>query len=215
MKISVNQLLLLSTGFTISMIVSRVCYSGYFTYIFFAWNLFLALIPVIISNYLLEAKNSNAEIILFASWLLFFPNALYIVTDLVHLRESTNVPLWYDVIMIFSAALNGLIMAYLSLQKVELFLQSKFTGKQTSVIMMLCLFLGSAGVYIGRYLRWNSWDILINPFGLTTDAAQHFFNPTEHPRSIGMTVILTIFFSLFYILIKKIPGLVHSRVSLL
>ena len=215
MKISINQLLLLSTGFTISMIVSRVCYSGSFTYIFFVWNLLLAAIPVFLSNYLSKVKSNNNQIFLFACWLLFFPNALYIVTDLVHLRESTNVPLWYDVIMIFSAALNGLIMAYLSLQKVELFLQSKFTGKQTSVIMMLCLFLGSAGVYIGRYLRWNSWDILINPFGLTTEAAQHFFNPTEHPRSIGMTVILTLFFSLFYMLVKKLPGLIHSRANLL
>ncbi|MEP7253986.1 MAG: DUF1361 domain-containing protein [Ginsengibacter sp.] len=215
MKISINQLLLLSTGFTVSMIISRVCYSGQFTYIFFSWNLFLAAIPVVISNYLAEAKNSTNQIILFVFWLLFFPNALYIVTDLVHLRESTNVPLWYDVIMIFSAALNGLIMAYLSLQKVELFLQSKFNGKQTNVIMMSCLFLGSAGVYIGRYLRWNSWDILINPFGLTTEAAQHFFNPMEHPRSIGMTIILTIFFGLFYMLIKKLPGLMSTRVNLL
>lgn len=215
MKTGINQLLLLSIGFTVFMIVSRVCYSGQLTYVFFAWNLFLAAIPFILSNYLLKAKGSNNQIILFACWLLFFPNALYIVTDLVHLRETSSVPLWYDVIMIFSAALNGLIMAYLSLQNVELFLQARFRGKQTSFIIMSCLLLGSAGVYIGRYLRWNSWDIIVNPLGLTTEAAQHFLNPGEHPRSIGMTIILTIFFSLFYLLVKKLPGIVRSRVNVL
>ncbi len=88
---------------------------------------------------------------LFTAWLLFFPNALYIMTDLIHLKERGNVPLWFDVILIFSAAINGLIMAHISLQTVESFLQSKFNIQKSNLILFGCLFFGSFGVYSGDF----------------------------------------------------------------
>ncbi|MEP7230736.1 MAG: DUF1361 domain-containing protein [Ginsengibacter sp.] len=207
MKTTINHLVLLSVGFTFLLILSRVFYSGSFTYLFFAWNLFLAGTPLFVSGLLNETKKRKFQIIFFITWLLFFPNALYIITDLIHLRERGNVPLWFDVILIFSASINGLIMACISLQNIELFLVSKFSIHKTRLILITCLFLASFGVYLGRFLRWNSWDIIANPTGLITDAGEHFFNPVQHPRGIGMTLILTIFFSIFYFTIKKLPGM--------
>lgn len=207
MKATINHLILLSVGFTFSLILARVFYSGSFTYLFFVWNLFLAGIPLLISRWLIQTRKRNFQIMFFAAWLLFFPNALYIMTDLIHLKERGSIPLWFDVTLIFSAAINGLIMADISLQTVELFLESKFNIQKTNLILFGCLFLGSFGVYIGRFLRWNSWDILANPFGLTYEVSEHFFKPLQHPRTLGMTIILTLFFSIFYFTIKKLPGI--------
>ncbi len=120
--------------------------------------------------------------------------------------------MWFDAILIFSAAINGLTMAYISLQIVESLLRLKFNIQKTNLILFGCLFLGSLGVYIGRFLRWNSWDILANPFRLTYQVGEHIFNPVQHPRTLGMTIILTLFFSIFYFTIKKLPGIITNRV---
>ena len=164
---SVIRLMILSVGFTISLIVFRIFYSGSLMYLFFVWNLFLAGIPLGITTILVQMKSKNIQWLLLTIWLLFFPNALYIITDLIHLKDRNPVPLWFDVILIFSAVINGLIMAYISLQQVELFLKTKFNDHKTGIILCACLFLGSFGVYIGKFLRLNSWDILLHPFGLT------------------------------------------------
>jgi len=202
---SIIRLMILSVGFTISLIVFRIFYSGSLMYLFFTWNLFLAGIPLGITTILVQMKSKNIQWLLLTIWLLFFPNALYIITDLIHLKDRNPVPLWFDVILIFSAAVNGLIMAYISLQQVELFLKTKFNDHKTGIILFACLFLGSFGVYIGRFLRLNSWDILLHPFGLTFQVMQHFINPFQHSRTWGMTILLTGFFSIFYFTIKKLP----------
>lgn len=209
MKItSIVQLLLLTVGFTISLLVFRIFYSGSLMYLFFVWNLFLAAIPLGITNLLIQTKGRHIRWLLFTAWLLFFPNALYIVTDLVHLTDRNPVPLWFDMILVFSAAINGLFMAYASLQQVELFLRAKFNEQKTTFILSGCFFLGSFGVYIGRFLRWNSWDVLLNPLGLMSELVQHIINPFQHSRTWEMTILLTVFFSIFYFTTKKLPALV-------
>ena len=210
MKTTLVRLLFLGVGFTVSLILFRIFYSDNITYGFLIWNIFLGAIPLFISLNLNNAIKKNLQWIMFAVWLIFFPNALYIITDLVHLKERHPVPLWFDIILIISAASNGLFFAYISLCRVELFLRSKFNNKKTELILFTSLFLGSFGVYIGRFLRWNSWDILMNPSGLAFEVLQHVFNPFQHPRTWSMTIILTLFFSIFYFIIKKIPGSINK-----
>src|SRR5690242_5490646 len=113
MKIlSIALLLFLSVGFTIACLLFRIFYFGSFIYTFFIWNLFLAAVPLLINVLLVKTKKNYLQWLLFMVWLLFFPNALYIITDLVHFKERYPVPLWYDNILVFSAAMNGLIIAY-------------------------------------------------------------------------------------------------------
>ncbi len=208
MKITVAKILLLPIAFTGCLIFFRVFYSGSFMYLFFTWNLFLAAIPLLLSQYLTQLENRKFHWILFGLWILFFPNAMYIITDFVHLKQRNNIPLWFDVVLIFSAAVNGLIMAFISLYRVELFLLSKFNKRKTSFILSGCLFVSSFGVYIGRFLRWNSWDIFFNPFQFIFEIIQPFAKPFQHPRTWGMTIILFFFFGIFYFIIKKLPGLI-------
>jgi len=150
-------------------------------YLFFVWNLFLAAIPFVLSSYLIQLKKKKLHWILFITWILFFPKALYIITALVHLKGRNNIPLWFDVILIFCAVINGLIVAFISLYQVELFLHSKLNNQKTNLILYGCHFISSFGVYIGRFLRWNSWDIFFNPFQFIFEIIQPFINPLQHP----------------------------------
>ncbi|HUS00632.1 MAG TPA: DUF1361 domain-containing protein [Chitinophagaceae bacterium] len=210
-KSSIGHLLALTIGFTISLLLFRIFYSGSLMYIFFVWNLLLASVPLAINPFLFYTKNKNMQWMLFALWLLFFPNSLYIITDLVHLKARYPVPIWFDTILVFSAAFNGLIIAYASLQQADLFLRSKFSNSITSIIICACLFLSSFGIYLGRFLRWNSWDILSDPLGLIFQVTDRIFNPLEHPRTWGVTIVFTLFFSIFYFTIKKLPGLIINN----
>ena len=210
MKTNLVHLVLLSAGFTVSLILVRIFYSDSITYCFLIWNIFLGAIPLFVSSRLNNAIKKDLQWILLTAWLIFFPNALYIITDLIHLKERYPVPIWFDIILISSAVFNGLFFAYISLCQIELFLRSKFDNKKTGLILFLFLFLGSFGVYIGRFLRWNSWDVVVNPSGLAFEVIQHIINPLRHPRTWSMTITLTFFFSIFYFIIKKIPGLINK-----
>ena len=207
-KYSVHLPFFISMSFTGLLLVFRIFYSESMTYLFLVWNLFLAWIPLVISSYLAKSHQNKYLLgLLLTGWLLFFPNALYIITDLVHLRERQNVPLWFDCILLFSAILNGMMMAYASLNNVENYLRLKFPNWKCNVILFICLFLSSFGIYMGRFLRLNSWDIFTNPLHLGSAVVQRFIFPFDHPTTWGITIILTIFFNVFYFSTKTMTGL--------
>jgi len=196
------------------LIFVRILYSGKINYLFLVWNIFLDWVPFIISlsfKKIIEVKRWK-QFIVFFCWLLFFPNALYIVTDLIHLEQETAVPKWFDAILIFSSSVVGLIMAFVSLFRVQEFLLHHFNRKHTERIIVAILFLGSFGVYLGRFLRWNSWDIISNPFDLIIAVAERFIFPWEHAKTWGITFILTMLFYLLYLTIKKLPGYLNQAI---
>lgn len=213
-KLSLFQrILVLFILFIATMIVSRILYSGSIRYIFLLWNLFLAWVPFRLSLLLSKIKtikNIKAMAVL-GSWLLFFPNALYVVTDLIHLEEENNVPVWYDAILLFMASLTGLMLAFVSLYKVEKFLRLHIRSSSiTEQLIVFFLFAGSFGVYLGRFDRWNSWDIVTYPGELFREVAAYFISPLQHYRIWVITIIFTAFFSLLYFAVKKLPVLVKG-----
>jgi uncharacterized membrane protein len=210
---SLQKLLSIFIAFITGMIFFRMVYSGSIRYLFLLWNLFLAWIPFQISLYLTGKKVARKRLsgLLLAGWLLFFPNTLYIITDLIHLDAKTNVPVWYDAVLLFTAAGTGLLMAFASLYKVETFLLQKLSASATNKIILTCLFLGSFGVYLGRFLRWNSWDIIADPINLVKEIAVRFIFPVEYFHTWAITLLFTGFFSLLYFAVKSCsvnePGL--------
>lgn len=214
-QITFQKLLLAFVAFIAALIACRIYYSGSLLFIFLLWNIFLAWIPFAVSHYLISAANTNRwkEVGLFTIWLLFFPNALYIITDLVHLDIESSIPKWFDAILLFTSSIVGLMMAFISLYKVEKFLSGRFAKRTVSVIIAGVLFLGSFGVYLGRFLRWNSWDIISNPLGLLSTIVQRFIFPFEHLRTWGITLTLTILFYLLYLSIKKLPGYISQAID--
>jgi len=199
-------LTLLCFGFSIF----RFLYTDTKVFLFLNWNLFLAFLPWLFSSIaILKSKIQNnwiAIIFLLSSWLLFFPNAPYILTDLFHLRLRSAMPIWFDLVLILSFAWTGLLFGFLSLWDIERILSRKLNSIWIKIIVVALLFLGSFGIYVGRYLRWNSWDIITEPFQLMYDIGDRIINPFNHPRTWGMTIFMGLFLNMLYWSFRLISG---------
>jgi len=140
-------------------------------YLFFlAWNLALALIPYLISSYLsvyFRQLQRKTTFFLLSIWLLFLPNSFYIVTDLIHVVRSEGNLFYLDLLLICSYAVSGFLLGILSLKTVETIIQTSSKNKRILhyIIPLIC-FLNGFGIYIGRILRFNSWDIISRPLYL-------------------------------------------------
>ncbi len=179
----------------IYLLLFRIIVSGYPTFAFLVWNLFLAWIPYFASLSLKTLKFKHKlsmmyMLLLLGVWLAFLPNAPYILTDLIHLKTRPGIPLWYDLSMLISFAINGLLLALHSLTDVHEFLKTKLPNHVTQIFITICLFLTSYGVYLGRIERWNSWNLLTHPHLILDSFVTHFINSPQ----ISAASILTFFF---------------------
>jgi uncharacterized membrane protein len=194
--------LAVSALFCFGISVFRCIYTGTRVFLFLNWNLFLAFIPwaltslVIVKPRIQKSKIKIALLVII--WLLFFPNAPYILTDLFHLRLRVTMPIWYDLLMILSFAWTGLLFGFLSLWDIERIFNKFMKPVFTTILSTLFLFIGSFGVYIGRYLRWNSWDILTDPLELMYDISDRVVNPFQHQTTWGMTIFMGLFLNMLY-----------------
>ena len=203
-----NQWLLASSSFSCLLLLARVIATGYLTYAFLVWNLFLAFIPYLLTRKLshnLNGKKSKSKlIVMLLAWLLFIPNSFYIITDLFHLNLNSPVPKWFDLLMIFSFAWNGIIFGIISLRKVEMIVEN-ISGKKFSMLLVfIVMVLIAYGIYIGRYLRFNSWDVILNPFSLAGDILNMLLHPFDHFYPWSMVMTYSLFMTIFYLTIKKI-----------
>lgn len=182
--------------------IFRFIYTDTKVFLFLNWNLFLAFVPWAVTSITILRPSIQTYkitiIILLAVWLLFFPNAPYILTDLFHLRLKSSMPKWFDLILILSFAWTGLVFGFLSLWDIEGILAKSLSQIWISLISVSLLFIGSFGIYLGRYLRWNSWDIIGEPFNLLYDIADRLINPFDHPRTWGVTIFMGIFLNMIY-----------------
>lgn len=194
-------------AFVLALIAVRIFYTGTREYLFLAWNLFLAWIPFAVSYYFSAYAHKAfwKQAVLFGTWLLFFPNALYIVTDLVHLQDARSAPWWYDAIILFSSSLIGLIMGFVSLRRAELYLAQKLSRRMVSLLLAFGFFIGSYGVYLGRFERWNSWDVFVQPFPVAIDIARTILKPTENYKVWMITCLLTLSYAGLYYLLRILP----------
>jgi uncharacterized membrane protein len=175
------------------------------TFIFLIWNLFLAWIPYWISMRLYRMENQTSTIskisiggILFL-WLLFFPNAPYIITDLMHLyKQRGEVPFWLDVMLILSFAWTGLMLGFASMFEVERFLQKRYTVWQSRILMVASIWLAGFGVYMGRFQRLNSWDVFTHPLKVVRWELHVLWNPIEYLDTLGVAIALSGFMMIGY-----------------
>ncbi|MEL6536625.1 MAG: DUF1361 domain-containing protein [Bacteroidota bacterium] len=171
-------------------------------FLFLNWNLFLAFVPWALVTLVrvlpgLERRGLVLAPVV-AAWLLFFPNAPYILTDLFHLKYTTSMPLWFDLVLILLFAWTGLLFGFLSLWDLEILLSRRLGKRMASLCSVAFLFMGSFGIYVGRYLRWNSWDILTEPMALLYDLGDRLINPLQHPRTWGVTLMMGLFLNAVY-----------------
>lgn len=209
----IDRILTLSMAFSVALVLARIAYTGKFTFIWMTWNLFLAWLPYRISSWLQQHPAVQTNKLKFTAislvWLLFIPNAFYILTDLFHLGKFTNVPNWFDLTLIISFAWNGLLLGILSVRQMERMMQPFLRGRHELLFVYPIMWLNALGVYMGRYPRFNSWDILANPFGLVAYMFRLLYHPIQWKYAWGMVACFSIFMTLAYLAIKRLSKAIH------
>ncbi len=185
---------ILTVSFSFILVLIRVIKTESILFIFLIWNLFLACIPYAVTL-LLSLKKVNHFIfwMCFGIWLAFLPNSPYILTDLQHIRTSTLSSVWFDVLLILSFAINGLVIGFASLSMMQELLRERFSKTITDLMIHLILILCGFGIYLGRVLRWNSWDIIQDPMGIISDIAKRIIFPTQYVNTWAFTLGFGIF----------------------
>jgi len=201
---SLERMLLVSVAFTILLLITRFCYTKQLAYGFYVWNTFLAVLPLLFSRVLIRLNRFNLKaVLLLACWLAFFPNAPYMITDLFHYTEKPPVPKWFDLLLVTSAAWNGLLLGIVSLMQIEQFLSGYLKEKWVKIAVMISFMLCGYGVYIGRYLRFNSWDAVTEPQKLLYTFSLHIFRPQEYIMMWAFTFLFGTMFGIVYFTLKQ------------
>jgi len=209
--------LMLSSALSILLSLARIWYSDTRHYLFLNWNLVLAWMPLWLAFLLwrLDRRRGRRRLLMmtlvFVGWLLFLPNSPYIVSDLMHLNPRDNVPLWYDAIMLFSFAWNGLILGFVSLWIVQQLAARWFGPVVGWVLVMLTLGATGFGIYLGRFGRWNSWDVLVDPLGLIKQVMEYLLNPFDYPRTLGVTLLFGGFLFVAYLTLTLLPSALSAE----
>ena len=193
--------ILISISFAISLVFFRMKITHSEFYIFLIWNLFLAGIPYLISqtmkNYIRLRSSKIASLLCFSTWLLFLPNSPYIITDIIHLQNSNSILAWYDLFLVFVFAINGLVLGLLSMLDMHQIISARYSNKIALFSMMKISLLAGYGIYLGRFLRFNSWDILSNPKFLFLQILES----TNDPKAFLMTIAFGGFLWILYSLL--------------
>jgi uncharacterized membrane protein len=210
-NIAVFVLLNSACAVCIGLVGARVAYSESERHIGLIWNLFLAWIPFILA-YFAQAVSwrrvSLYVVIPFVAflWLIFFPNAPYMLTDLQDLtRGNGGAPLWYDVIIVVWCSWTGMLLGVISLSLMHDIVQRTF-GRTTGWIFVFGISaLSSFGIYVGRFVRLNSWDILQDPAETAMDILGLVIDPSM--RLAAFTLLYAVFFIFVYLLLYSFSHL--------
>ena len=198
-------LLTVSMVLSIVLLMIKIKLAHSFFLLFLVWNLFLAIIPFAITTYLISLPKLNkfSMLIWFGVWLLFLPNAPYIITDLMHLRLNEDPYLWLDILVVASFAFNGLLLFYFSVLDMKKMLQSYLKKPIVNYGLILICFLSGFGIYLGRFLRYNSWEILSKPKYLLLDIIKIIIKPLIHKEAWLFTILFGVFLNIGFWMFKQ------------
>jgi uncharacterized membrane protein len=196
------------------LLLVRALYAGYLSHQGLAWNLFLAWMPMVSALLVYNLSKTRRRVAwllivpFVAFWLLFFPNAPYVLTDILHLRPKPVVPLWYDLILLIAFAWTGTFLGLVSLYLMQGLVQ-RLAGARTGWLFTLgVLAAGGFGVYLGRFPRYNSWDAILNPATLAYDILSHLRHPLAHPRTYIFSALFSLCLTAIYLMLVAV---IHLR----
>jgi uncharacterized membrane protein len=201
----------------IALVVARVAYTDSGRHLGLIWNLFLAWIPFILSyfTHALSWRRNWLYLVLPITaflWLIFYPNAPYMLTDLQDLaRRASGAPLWYDVLIVVWSSWTGMLLGVISLYLMQDLVIRRF-GRVTGWIFVFVISsLSSFGIYIGRFVRLNSWDILQNPAETAIEILGVVIDPSM--RLAAFTLLYTFFFLFIFLLLYSFSHMLHEHSS--
>ena len=176
--------------------IGRLGLADNLSYLWLNWNLFLALVPILFAWLFIQTNNTYIRLLSFVLWLGFLPNAPYIITDFIHMADvGPKSIIWYDGMMIFLYTVAGMMSwvgsAYM--------IQKKAKWNQWFVLVIGLL--SGFGVYLGRYIRFNTWDIITDPWSLLQTLADIVIHPQDHQPMALMTLVIAFMFIIFFTLV--------------
>ena len=203
--------LLLCSALALLLLGARIVYTGTEEYRNLAWNLVLAWVPFALALVVYDRHRRGASPVALllpgAVWLLFLPNAPYLLTDIFLLRYLGGVPIWFDVVLVTAFAWTGLLLGFISLYLVQSVARAILGSNAAWGLVAGALALSSFGIYLGRFLRWNSWDFVLRPTGLAASIWERFSDPVAGAKLVGVTVLLSAFLSAAYFVLYSFLGL--------
>jgi uncharacterized membrane protein len=176
------------------------------TFDYLIYNLSLAWIPLLLSLWLERVLRSHLwsgwlPIVITLFWQGFLPNTFYMISDYIHLQEVSRVDLLYDVIMFSSFILNAFALGLVSLSLVHSELRKRMSVTASWWIIGGVMFLTSFAIYIGRDLRWNTWDVLLNPASILFDVSDRLLHPGQHPEMFSTTLGFSLIIASMYAIV--------------
>lgn len=192
-----NQFLIFISLYCLTLMLLRAKITHSIYLFFLIWNLLLAAIPYIITSFIATFQNKNTSklklAILLFIWLLFLPNAFYIVTDLIHLSRSTDSFIWFDLILICSFSVSGFILGLESMIEFEKITNQIISSKFMDFLILIICYLCGFGIFLGRMLRFNSWELASNPLQLIVNATEIFLEPETilFSANFGLFIYIT------------------------
>lgn len=215
---AVFALLGLASVMCLCLVVARTVYSHTSNLQFLVWNLFLAWIPLVLAttaHRIATRRSALTRLVVVPTaivWLLFFPNAPYIVTDFVHLGQfHDKVPGWYDVMLIAWYAWTGLLLGVVSLRLMQEIVARAVGSVGGWLLVAVVTVLGSIGIYFGRFLGWNSWDVFQAPLALAHKAWYRANQPNADVRMLGFTVLFALLFLFVYVAVYLLSAATGER----
>lgn len=184
-------------------------------YFFMIYNMALAFIPLVLAIWLTHRLKTKGwltfgNIVLTLLWLGFLPNSFYMITDLIHVQSSIGIDLLYNIVLVLMCIFNALISGYISLYLVHWALLKRFYYRNVHILIGFIILLCSFAIYLGRYLRWNSWDVIVNPAGLLFDVTDSVASPSTHPQVFSTTVSFFFLLTTMYVVIWQITRVLRQ-----
>jgi uncharacterized membrane protein len=193
------------SAFCVALVVVRTVHTGDPHLRGLIWNLFLAWIPLALAIFVYDRwrrrRGGMALLLLGALWLLFFPNAPYIATDFVHLERGGAAPFWYDAVTIAAFAWMGMLLGFASLYLMQTVVRQWRGAAAGWIFALVAIGLGSLGIYLGRFLRLNSWDALEHPSVIPRILHTVARDPFAYQEAIAVTGLFTVSLALAYFLL--------------
>ncbi len=201
----------LISGLTLAMFGFRILATGTFRYWFIPENLALAWLALAFGWLLVKELGSHRwlswqNVILSIIWLVFLPNAWYVLTDFLHVYPTGEISQIFDIAMMSSLVFCGFGLGFASLYMVHMELLKRYAHKTAHLIAGGVLLISSFGIYLGRDLRWSTWDVVVNPGGLILNVSDRVVDPFGHPRAINITILFFLFLLTLYAAFWLITG---------
>ena len=197
---------------SVVLVVARILWTGKWGYSFLVWNLFLAWLPMIFAllaceRHQLASGRDLRFLCLAGAWLLFFPNAPYIFTDLIHLTTRFYSHFWVDLSLILLCALTGLVLGFVSLYLMQSVVEQMLGRAASWLFIAAVAALSGFGIYVGRFMRFNSWDVLFKPWEVYHGIGNWVADPLANPTSLAFPLLFGTFFFITYLMLYALTHL--------